>query len=101
MHSRVVVAMRLPDFGVGQQGAQPLRARDLSRMRPGLLDLRTERLRRSTQPFQARRTSDLRGLNGSLGGEERQDPQPGGGLGPVDERQSLLRQELDRLQTGS
>ena len=68
-------------------------------MRPGFLYLRQKRVRRTLECFQAQTARRLRGVERPLRREQGQDPEPGGGLCPVDEGQPLLFSQIDGLES--
>src|SRR5690606_27784369 len=65
----------------------------LPRMRADLLDLRRERVGRSTQCLEAERTRNIDRVDRTLGGEQRQDADAGVRLCPVVECEPFLRLE--------
>jgi hypothetical protein len=84
------------DLAVGEQGAQVLRHDGLAGVRTGEVEALVERRRRPFEGLEAHRAGDVGGRGEPLGVEERERAEGGHVLGAIDEREALLRLELDR-----
>src|SRR5690606_33151263 len=93
LHARVVFSVRVADLRVGEECTEPFGTPCLPRMRADLLDLRRERVGRSTQCLEAERTRNIDRVDRTLGGEQRQDADAGVRLCPVVECEPFLRLE--------
>ena len=94
----VPVPVALPDLALLQEGAEATCALPLARMWPGLVDGRVEGHRRPAEPLQGRGPGHLGHLQQFLRTEEGQRPEGRHGLGPVQQGQTLLGLQLERLQ---
>ena len=95
LNPRVAKAVRLPNLGSRDEGAQAGGRHCLPVVGARGLDLRAERLGRPQEGFHRHRAARLGGFQRPLRRQQRQDAQSGGCLGSVDERETLLGSEFD------
>ena len=97
----VAPAVRLDDRGALEEANDVGRGGRLAGERAERLDLRHEADARALKRLEGEGARDVRGLGDPAGADERQRADGGHELGPVDEREPLLRLKADRLESGA
>ena len=97
----VAPAVRLDDRRALEQANEVGRGGRLAGERAERLDLRHEADARALQRLDGERARDVRGLGDPAGADEPERADGAHELGPVDEREPLLRLQADRLEAGA